>query len=75
MTRDEILALPSMPPGNPSYPRGPYRFIDREYFVVIYESDAAAIRRMVPEPLEPDGSDGGPPDDDGDLVPRRGVKR
>ena len=28
-----------------------------------------------PEPLEPDGSDGGSPDDDGDLVPRRGVKR
>jgi len=56
MTRDEILSLPSMPPGNPSYPRGPYRFIDREYFVVIYESDPAAIRRLVPEPLEPDGS-------------------
>jgi acetoacetate decarboxylase len=56
MTRDEILALSSMPPGNPSYPRGPYRFIDREYFVIIYESDPDAIRHMVPEPLAPDGS-------------------
>jgi len=57
MNIDEILSLPSMPPGNPSYPMGPYRFIDREYFVVIYESDPEAIRRAVPEPLRPDGSD------------------
>ena len=56
MTRDEILALPSMPPGNPSYPRGPYRFLNREYFIVVYESDPTAIRAMVPEPLDPDGS-------------------
>ncbi len=56
MNVDEILSLPSMPPGNPSYPMGPYRFIDREYFVVIYESDPDAIRRAVPEPLHPDGS-------------------
>jgi acetoacetate decarboxylase len=56
MNRDEILALPGMPPGNPSYPHGPYHFIDREYFNVIYESDPEAIRAMVPEPLEPDGS-------------------
>ena len=50
MTPDEILSLPSMPPGNPSYPTGPYRFLDREYFIVVYESDPDAIRRMVPEP-------------------------
>lgn len=56
MTRDEILALPSMPPGNPSYPSGPYRFINREFFVVTYESDSEAIKRAVPAPLEPDGS-------------------
>jgi len=56
MTSDEILALPGMPPGNPSYPHGPYRFVDREYFLVIYETDAEAIRAMLPEPLEPDGS-------------------
>lgn len=56
MRIDDILALPSMPPGNPSYPKGPYRFLDREYFIVIYESDAEAIRAALPEPLEPDGS-------------------
>ncbi len=53
MKREQILDLPSMPAASPSYPRGPYRFIDREYFIVTYESDAEAIREAVPEPLEP----------------------
>jgi len=57
MNTEAILSLPGMPPGNPSFPAGPYRFIDREYFNVIYESDPAAIRAWVPEPLTPDGSD------------------
>ncbi|HLI12024.1 MAG TPA: acetoacetate decarboxylase [Alphaproteobacteria bacterium] len=54
MTRDEILRLPSMPALGPSYPHGPYRFIDREYCIISYESDPAAIRAALPEPLEPD---------------------
>jgi acetoacetate decarboxylase len=29
MTRDEILAAASMPLASPSYPKGPYRFVDR----------------------------------------------
>ncbi|MGH8750108.1 MAG: acetoacetate decarboxylase, partial [Burkholderiales bacterium] len=41
---------------SPSYPRGPYRFIDREYLIVTYESDPSAIREALPEPLQPDGS-------------------
>ncbi len=53
MKREQILNLPSMPAASPSYPRGPYRFIDREYFIVTYESDAEAIREAVPKPLEP----------------------
>lgn len=56
MTPDEILHLPSMPPGNPSYPAGPYRFVNREYFIITYESEPDAIRRLLPEPLQPDGS-------------------
>lgn len=52
----DILNLPSMPLASPSYPRGPYRFIDREYFIVTYESDPEAIRDALPEPLMPDGS-------------------
>jgi acetoacetate decarboxylase len=54
MTRDEILGIPSMPAAAPSYPHGPFRFINREYFTVAYESDKDAIRAAVPEPLEPD---------------------
>ncbi len=52
----EILQLPSMPAASPSYPRGPYRFIDREYLIISYESDPQAIRAALPEPLQPDGS-------------------
>jgi acetoacetate decarboxylase len=53
MKRDEILNLPGMPAAAPSYPKGPYRFVNREYFIVSYESDPDAIRHALPEPLEP----------------------
>jgi acetoacetate decarboxylase len=56
MTRDEILSASAMPLASPSYPKGPYRFIDREYLLIHYESDPDAIRAMLPEPLEPDGN-------------------
>lgn len=56
MTRDEILSASSMPLTSPSYPKGPYRFVDREYLLIHYESDPEAIRAMLPEPLEPDGN-------------------
>jgi len=56
LNRDEILRLAGMPPGNPSYPFGPYRFVDREFFTIAYETDPDAIRALVPEPLAPDGS-------------------
>lgn len=56
MKASEIRELPSMPLAGPSYPKGPYRFIDREYLIITYESDPEAIRAQLPEPLEPDGS-------------------
>lgn len=56
MNRDQILALPSMPAAGPSYPRPPFRFVDREYMIIAYESDPGAIRAQVPEPLVPDAS-------------------
>lgn len=56
MNIKEVLKCSSMPIASPSYPRGPYRFIDREYFIISYESDPDAIRQAVPEPLTPDGS-------------------
>lgn len=46
-----------MPMASPSYPKGPYRFVDREYLIITYKSDSKAIRAALPEPLEPDGSD------------------
>jgi len=52
----DLLGLPSMPAASPSYPKGPYRFIDRQYLIISYESDPEAIRAALPEPLAPDGS-------------------
>lgn len=53
MRKEEVLALPSMPAAGPSYPAGPYRFYDREYMVITYETDAALIAQQLPEPLQP----------------------
>lgn len=57
MNLSEILDLPSMPAASPSYPRGPYRFVNREYLIITYRSEPDAIREALPEPLVPDGSD------------------
>ncbi len=57
MKKEAILKLPGMPPYCPSYPHGPYRFIDREYFTIMYHSDRDVIRNAVPEPLEPNKDD------------------
>jgi hypothetical protein len=56
MKETDILTSSSMPIASPSYPKGPYRFIDREFMIITYESDPNAIRDALPEPLEPDGS-------------------
>lgn len=42
----------AMPHASPSYPKGPYRFINREYLVITYETDMDLLKRIVPEPLE-----------------------
>jgi acetoacetate decarboxylase len=42
----------AMPLTNPSYPPGPYRFVDREYLIITYRSDLEALRAVVPAPLE-----------------------
>ncbi|MDX5595692.1 acetoacetate decarboxylase [Pseudovibrio sp. SPO723] len=56
MNAEDILKQASMPIAAPAYPKGPYRFINREFLTIIYESDPDAIREALPEPLEPDGS-------------------
>jgi acetoacetate decarboxylase len=42
----------SMPLTAPAYPPGPYRFVDREYLIVTYRTDAHRLRAFVPEPLQ-----------------------
>jgi len=44
----------AMPLTAPAYPRGPYRFVDREYFVVTYRTDPDKLRALVPQPLQLD---------------------
>jgi acetoacetate decarboxylase len=41
----------AMPLTSPSYPRGPYRFVNREYFIITYRTEPDALRAVVPEPL------------------------
>ncbi|HYZ21510.1 MAG TPA: acetoacetate decarboxylase [Rhodopila sp.] len=55
MTEDEILTNAfAMPLMSPAFPRGPYRFVDREYLIVTYRTDPARLRAVVPAPLEVD---------------------
>ena len=42
----------AMPLTNPAFPPGPYRFINREYFIISYRTDPALLRAVIPEPLE-----------------------
>jgi acetoacetate decarboxylase len=46
----------AMPFSSPSYPRPPFRFINREYFIISYETDIDALRAVVPEPLTVDSN-------------------
>jgi acetoacetate decarboxylase len=74
----------SMPLTSPSYPKGPYRFVDREFLVLTYRTDPDALRAVVPEPLEiaepvvkfefirmPDSSGFGDYTESGQVIPVR----
>src|SRR5246127_215443 len=47
--RDRAFAMPLT---QPAYPPGPYRFVDREYFIITYRTDPERLRTLVPAPLE-----------------------
>jgi acetoacetate decarboxylase len=49
---DVVRRAFAMPLTNPSYPRGPYRFIDREFLIISYRTDPDALRAVIPAPLE-----------------------
>jgi len=42
----------AMPFTSPAFPRGPYRFTQREFLIITYRTDMDALRAVVPEPLE-----------------------
>jgi acetoacetate decarboxylase len=42
----------AMPITSPAFPPGPYRFVNREFFIITYRTDADALRTVIPAPLE-----------------------
>ena len=52
MKAADVSRAYAMPLTNPAYPKGPYRFFDREYVIITYRTDMDALRAVVPEPLE-----------------------
>lgn len=72
----------AMPLTSPSFAPGPYRFRNREFLIVEYETDLDALREAVPEPLEvykpvvkyefikmPDSDGFGSYDESGQVIP------
>src|SRR5207302_3527853 len=47
--RDRAFAMPLT---SPAYPMGPYRFVNREFFIISYRTDPDRLRAVVPEPLQ-----------------------
>ncbi len=41
-----------MPLTSPAFPPGPYRFVNREFFIITYRTDVDALREVIPAPLE-----------------------
>jgi acetoacetate decarboxylase len=52
MTEEDVRRQAfAMPLTNPALPAGPYRFADREYLIITYRTDPAALARILPAPL------------------------
>lgn len=53
MKKEDLLKNAyAMPISSPSYSKGPYKFVNREYFIINYKTDMEALREVVPEPLQ-----------------------
>nr|NGX34051.1 putative acetoacetate decarboxylase [Candidatus Anoxychlamydiales bacterium] len=50
--KDIIKNAYAMPISSPSYSKGPYKFVDREYLIITYKTDINALKEVVPEPLQ-----------------------
>ncbi|PXX48789.1 acetoacetate decarboxylase [Aquitalea magnusonii] len=42
----------AMPLTSPAFPPGPYRFYQREFFIISYRTDPDKLRAVIPEPLQ-----------------------
>ena len=42
----------AMPLTSPSYPKIDFKFLNREFFIITYETDIELLREIVPEPLK-----------------------
>jgi acetoacetate decarboxylase len=53
MTEAEVTERAfAMPITSPAYPRGPYRSIDREFFIITYRTDPEKLKAVIPAPLQ-----------------------
>src|SRR5262250_346166 len=53
MTEDEVKARAfAVPLTSPAFPPGPYRFVNREFFIITYRTDPDTLRAVIPAPLE-----------------------
>ena len=52
MLKSEVLKCFTTPLTGPAFPKTTYRFNNREYLNIVYRTDLAALRQVVPEPLE-----------------------
>src|SRR3712207_9585832 len=57
MRIEDVRRQTSTPLGAPAFPKGPYKFRNREYLNILYRTDRAALEAIVPEPLEIDRSE------------------
>lgn len=52
MKEKDVSQTYAMPISSPAFPKGPYRFYDREFLVITYRTDEKKLREAIPEPLE-----------------------
>ncbi|WP_026882955.1 acetoacetate decarboxylase [Clostridium akagii] len=51
MLKSEISTKITMPLTSPAFPKGPYKFHNREYLNIVYRTNADDLLKVVPEPL------------------------
>jgi acetoacetate decarboxylase len=52
MNKKQVVKQFCSPIASPAYGEPPFRFLNREYLIISYETDMELLRRLIPEPLE-----------------------